>query len=162
MTKPPIPEYVAECILAIANRLALKPNFSGYTYKDDMIGDAIENCIQYVDNFDPTKSKNPFAYFTQIIYYAFLRRIDKEKKQTYIKFKSLETSEAFYAIQAGHDDPKYDNTFVQFLQENLQEVVDDFEKKKAAKKDAKKKEGVEKFYNKKKKSGRPKKKRKKS
>ena len=61
-------------------------------YKDDMICDGIENCIQYIDNFDPEKSKNPFAYFTQIVYYAFLRRIAKEKRQMDIKEKILEKS----------------------------------------------------------------------
>jgi DNA-directed RNA polymerase specialized sigma subunit len=88
--KPRIPEKVGECFLMIATRLASKSNFVGYTYKDEMISDGLENCIVAVHSFDPTKSKNPFAYFTQIIWYAFLRRIEKEKKQTYIKWKSLE------------------------------------------------------------------------
>jgi len=69
---PRVPDYIGECIFMIANRLATKPNFSGYSYKDDMISDGIENCLQYIHNFDPEKSKNPFAYFTQIIWYAFL------------------------------------------------------------------------------------------
>ena len=86
---PIIPNYIGECILKIATRLATRPNFNNYTYKDDMILDGIENCIQYLHNFDPNKSKNPFAYFTQIIYYAFLRRIMKERKQAYIKTKIL-------------------------------------------------------------------------
>ena len=81
--KPQVSNYIGECILKIATHLAYKPNFFNYSYKDDMILDGIENCIQYIDNFDPDKSSNPFAYFTQIIYYAFLRRISKEKKQTY-------------------------------------------------------------------------------
>jgi DNA-directed RNA polymerase specialized sigma subunit len=86
--KPQVPNYIGTCIFQIATRLATKPNFSGYTYKDDMISDGIENCLQYMHNFDPEKSQNPFAYFTQIIWYAFLRRIQKEKKQMYIRFKS--------------------------------------------------------------------------
>jgi len=85
---PKVPDYIGECIYQISNRLATKPNFSGYTYKDDMIMDGIENCLLYINNFDPNKSSNPFAYFTQIIWYAFLRRIAKEKKQMYIRFKS--------------------------------------------------------------------------
>lgn len=85
---PQVPEYIGKCILLIATRLATKPNFSGYSYKEEMISDGIENCLQYIHNFDPEKSQNPFAYFTQIIWYAFLRRIQKEKKQTYIKFKA--------------------------------------------------------------------------
>ena len=80
--KPLIPNYVGECILLIAKRLSTKPNFVNYSYRDEMISDGIENCISYFDNFDPEKSNNPFAYFTQIIYFAFLRRIQKEKKQT--------------------------------------------------------------------------------
>ena len=84
---PRIPEYIGKCFLDIANGLSFRPNFINYTYRDEMISDGIENCIQYCHNFDPDKSKNPFAYFTQIIYYAFLRRIEREKKQSYIKQK---------------------------------------------------------------------------
>lgn len=90
--KPSIPEYVGKCILLIATRLSLKPNFANYSYREEMVSDGIENCISYIDNFNPAKSTNPFAYFTQIIYYAFLRRIQKEKKQLYIKHKSFESS----------------------------------------------------------------------
>ena len=79
---PIIPDYIGECFMKIAERLSLRPNFVNYAFRDEMISDGIENCLQYVANFNPEKSKNPFAYFTQIIYYAFLRRIAKEKKQT--------------------------------------------------------------------------------
>jgi hypothetical protein len=89
-TKPQIPRYVGECFLKIANHLSFKPNFVNYMFKDDMICDGIENCVRYINNFDPEKSQNPFAYFTQIIYYAFLRRIQQEKKQLEIKNKILE------------------------------------------------------------------------
>ena len=84
---PRIPEYIGKCFLDIANGLSFRPNFINYTYRDEMISDGIENCIQYCHNFNPEKSKNPFSYFTQIIYYAFLRRIEREKKQSYIKQK---------------------------------------------------------------------------
>lgn len=90
--KPRVPEYVGECVLLIANRLSTKPNFINYSYREEMVSDGIENCICYIDSFDPAKSDNPFAYFTQIIYYAFLRRIQKEKKQVYIRHKALENS----------------------------------------------------------------------
>ena len=90
--KPRITHYLAECFLKIATHLSYRPNFINYMYKDDMVCDGIENCIQYIDNFDPAKSKNPFAYFTQIVYYAFLRRIAKEKRQLDIKDKILEKS----------------------------------------------------------------------
>jgi hypothetical protein len=90
LPKPPIPNYIGECILKIATHLSFKPNFVNYMFKDDMISDGIENCIQYLHNFNPEKSQNPFAYFTQIIHYAFIRRIGKEKRQLEIKNKILE------------------------------------------------------------------------
>ena len=90
--KPVIPRYIGECFLKIATHLSYRPNFINYMYKDDMICDGIENCVQYIDNFDPAKSTNPFAYFTQIVYYAFLRRIAKEKRQMDIKDKLIEKS----------------------------------------------------------------------
>ena len=89
---PQCPEYIGECFLKIAQRLSFRPNFINYAFREEMISDGIENCIQYMNNFNPEKSKNPFAYFTQIIYYAFLRRISQEKKQLEIKNKILEKS----------------------------------------------------------------------
>ena len=88
--KPPITNYLGDCFLKIATHLSYKPNFVNYMFREDMISDGIENCVQYIHNFDPEKSKNPFAYFTQIIHYAFLRRIQKEKKQLDIKTKIIE------------------------------------------------------------------------
>ena len=90
--KPRITNYLGECFLKIATHLSYKPNFVNYMFREDMISDGIENCVQYINNFDPEKSRNPFAYFTQIIHYAFLRRIQKEKKQMEIKNKILEKS----------------------------------------------------------------------
>ena len=92
LPKPVIPRYIGECFLKIANHLSFKPNFVNYMFKEDMISDGIENCVQYIHNFDPEKSKNPFAYFTQIIHYAFLRRIQREKRQLEIKNKIIEKS----------------------------------------------------------------------
>ena len=88
--RPRVPNYIGDCLFKIATHLARKPNFSNYTFKEDMVSDGVENCLLYIDNFDPAKSQNPFAYFTQIIYYAFLRRIQKEKKHLYIKYKSMQ------------------------------------------------------------------------
>jgi hypothetical protein len=96
--KPIVPKYIGESILLICNNLAKKPNFSGYTYKQDMISDGIIDCVSAVDKFDPDKTNNPFAYFTQIAWNAFLRRIQKEKKQTYIKHKNFENSHIFCEI----------------------------------------------------------------
>ena len=90
LPKPRISNYLGECFLKIATHLSYKPNFVNYMFRDYMISDGIENCVQYIHNFDPAKSKNPFAYFTQIIHYAFLRRIQKEKKQLEIKTKIIE------------------------------------------------------------------------
>tara|TARA_Y100000004_G_scaffold197417_1_gene272048 strand:- start:8545 stop:9033 length:489 start_codon:yes stop_codon:yes gene_type:complete len=99
LDKPRISNYLGECFLKIATHLSYRPNFINYMYKDDMICDGIENCIQYIDNFDHNKSSNPFAYFTQIVFYAFLRRIAKEKRQLDIRQKivdKLDYSQLFY------------------------------------------------------------------
>lgn len=90
LDKPGVNNYIGQCFLDIAENLAKKPNFANYHFKDEMISDAVENCIMYTNNFNPKKSKNPFAFFTQIIFFAFLRRIQKEKKQLYIKMKQFE------------------------------------------------------------------------
>jgi len=118
---PMVTEYMGECFYKIATHLSYRPNFINYTYREEMIGDGIENCIRYAKNFNPDKSKNPFAYFTQIIYYAFIRRITKEKKQTSIKQKIIDnTSTKTYDIMEGDDDV-YSNTYMEFLRDNLEE-----------------------------------------
>jgi hypothetical protein len=86
---PSIPDYIGECFMKIAERLSYRPNFVNYAFRDDMVADGIENCVQYAYNFNPERSNNPFSYFTQIIYYAFIRRIQKEKKHLYIKYKAI-------------------------------------------------------------------------
>jgi len=145
--RPPIPEYVGKCIMLIAQRLATRPNFIGYSYRDEMIGDGIENCLTYIHNFNPEKSTNPFAYFTQIIYYAFLRRIQKEKKQLYIKHKSFENSMVMNTLvdMAPEDQSHFAAAYIN-VNEKLGELVEKFETKVApAPKKPKKKNGVEKF-----------------
>ena len=109
--QPPITNYIGECFLKIANHLSYRPNFINYTYRDEMISDGIENCLQYVHNFNPDKSNNPFAYFTQIIYYAFLRRIQKEKKQSHVKNKLIENMTVDESLIDGGDE-NFDNPFV--------------------------------------------------
>ena len=101
--QPPITNYIGECFLKIANHLSYRPNFINYTYRDEMISDGIENCLQYVHNFNPEKSNNPFAYFTQIIYYAFLRRIQKEKKQSHVKNKLIETHDQIIVASSPYE-----------------------------------------------------------
>lgn len=119
LPKPTVPRYIGQCFIDIATHLAYKPNFNGYTYKDEMISDGIENCLKVVDNFDPEKSENPFAYFTQITYYAFIRRIQMEKKQTYIKGKMIMNMPFdVYDLQAQDEDSSYTNAYVAFVQAN--------------------------------------------
>ena len=101
--RPVIPRYIGECFLKIANHLSYKPNFVNYMFREDMISDGIENCVQYIKNFNPEKSSNPFAYFTQIIHYAFLRRIQKEKRQMDIRGKLIERS-GFEEVMTGDGD----------------------------------------------------------
>ncbi len=87
---PKVTEYLGECFFKIAQRIATKPNFANYTFKEDMVLDGVENCLRYILNFNPDKSKNPFSYFTTVITYSFIRRIEKEKKYTYVKLKAME------------------------------------------------------------------------
>jgi DNA-directed RNA polymerase specialized sigma24 family protein len=121
---PEVTNYIGECFLKIANHLSYRPNFINYTYRDDMISDGIENCLQYMRNFNPEKSNNPFAYFTQIIYYAFIRRIQKEKKQQDVKAKLIASSgtEMMMDSLVG-DDAQYKNQMLEFLQRNVKESV---------------------------------------
>ena len=115
--RPRISNYIGECFLKIATHLSYKPNFVNYMFREDMICDGIENCVQYIENFNPEKSKNPFAYFTQIIYYAFLRRIQKEKRQLEIKNKILDKSG--YEV-AFHTDDKSGSSDYNTIKENVQ------------------------------------------
>ena len=144
--KPYVTEYIARCFLQISQRLSYRPNFINYTYKDDMISDGLENCLAYMHNFNPDKSNNPFAYFTQIVYYAFLRRIQKEKKQQYVKYKYFDQGGGFEAMESlqEHDKESFD-----YINEkgsvdfniHIKDFIDEMERKekeKKAKRDAKK------------------------
>jgi len=133
--RPRVPNYIGECIMKIAQHLSYKPNFINYTYKEEMISDGIENCLLYIDNFNPEKSSNPFAYFTQIIYYAFIRRIQKEKKQTYVKYKSLENQELIDEIMQGPNGTPVKNNFMEFIQSNMEDFLSDFEETQRKKKE---------------------------
>ena len=138
---PIISEYLGSVFLKIAQRLSFRPNFINYAFKNDMISDGIENCLHYIHNFNPEKSSNPFAYFTQIIYYAFIRRIQKEKKQLYIKYKSMQNYEISpeYVEYMNYDEDF--KTTTDFKNSDFRVVVDEFvdnfektRKKKAEKK----------------------------
>ena len=108
--KPRITNYLGECFVKIATHLSYKPNFVNYMFREDMISDGIENCVQYIHNFNPEKSTNPFAYFTQIIHYAFLRRIQKEKKQMEIREKIIEKS-GYDEVMHVDDDGGYSSDY---------------------------------------------------
>jgi len=141
-SEPSIPNYIGECFLKIAEHLSRKPNFISYSFRDEMIADGIENCLMYFRNFDPNKSKNPFAYFTQIIYYAFLRRIMKEKKQLYVKYKA---TEQFGILDESEMFEDVDGNYKQFeMYENISEFIHNFEENKKKKK-AKTTKGVDNF-----------------
>ena len=116
--RPVIPRYIGECFLKIANHLSYKPTFVNYMFREDMISDGIENCVQYIKNFNPEKSSNPFAYFTQIIHYAFLRRIQKEKRQMDIRGKLIERS-GFEEVMTGDGDLSNSSDY-NSIKENIQ------------------------------------------
>lgn len=118
--KPPIPEYIGECFWKIAEHLSFKSNFANYPFREDMIGDAVENCLMYAHNFDPEKSKNPFSYFTQITYYAFIRRIEKEKKQNFVKYKMLQKLDEDGSIRRWFNDNYFDSD------KNIEEQMADY------------------------------------
>ena len=133
-TKPVVTNYIGECFLKIANHLSYRPNFINYTYRDDMISDGIENCLQYMSNFNPEKSNNPFAYFTQIIYYAFIRRIQKEKKQMLVKSKLIQNAGIENMMdQLAGDDTQYQSAMLEFLQRNSKEEPPEVKKVKTKK-----------------------------
>ena len=147
--EPQISEYVGECFMKIAQRLSFRPNFINYAFRDDMISDGIENCVQYIRNFDPEKSKNPFAYFTQIIYFAFIRRIQKEKKQLYIKYKTMDTFGTLTdnVEVMDHDKAHYDyETLSADQKANMNDFISNFEHSKKKKKVVKKKTTLEYFF----------------
>ena len=160
-TIPNVPNYIAECFLKIAEGLSHKANFIRYTYREEMVMDAVENCLKAITNYNidaATRTGNPnaFAYFTQICYYAFLRRLAKEKKQQDIKFKFIERAgiEDFvqYDQMTGSADMSVTRSFVDQLRERIDVVrsndkaISDFAKEEKKKKaPEKKKTGIELF-----------------
>ena len=144
LQKPKLSNYCGQCILLIANRLSNRPNFINYPFKEEMISDGIENCLMYIDNFDPSKSSNPFAYITQIIYFAFIRRITKEKKHLYTKHKLME---ATFIHSDQYEQSEWneiqDQKYIQ--NEHMDDFVRAFEENILKKKKAKEPVGVENF-----------------
>jgi hypothetical protein len=141
--RPMVPMYIADCIMKIATHLSYKPNFVNYSFRDEMISDGIENALQYIDNFNPEKSKNPFAYFTQIIYYAFLRRIQKEKKYLYTKYKATEHANVFGEVSDTQEHDAQNNyndevKYSEWTEDYMAEFIENFEENKRRKKRKKK------------------------
>lgn len=118
---PQVPRYIGECFIKIATHLSYKSNFINYTFKDDMISDGIENCLTAASKFDPEKSSNPFAYYTQIIYFAFIRRIQKEKKHQATKYKIIENLDMDAIIQNG-DDSEASRQLIDYLKKQLDNI----------------------------------------
>lgn len=142
---PRIPEYIGGCILKLAQKLATHKSFIGYSiqWKQEMISDGAENCVQYINNFDPDKTNNPFAYFTQVIWYAFIRRIAKEKKQQYVKAKNLEL---LIVSDLLNEDISSSTVMTN---DALNDLINSFENAPAKKPKEKKLAGVEKYMEKK-------------
>ena len=135
--RPRVTPYIGECLMKLAVHLSHKPNFINYTFKEEMISDGIENCLQYIDNFNPEKSQNPFAYFTQIIYYAFLRRIQKEKKHLYTKYKLTDEVSVMGLDRSSqeHDTDTYINSKTsEWSREHVDVFIESFEESKRRKK----------------------------
>lgn len=156
---PIVPDYIAECFLKIAEGLSHKSNFIRYTYREEMVMDAVENCLKAVTNYNietATRTGNPnaFAYFTQICYYAFLRRLAKEKRQQDIKFRFIEKAGIDDFIQYdenGFADQSISRAFVDQLKDRIDKVRDhdkqikEFASKEKKKTKVKKRSGVELF-----------------
>lgn len=130
--KPQISNYLGDCFIKIATHLSYKANFINYTFKDDMISDGIENCLAAADKFDPTKSTNPFAYYTQIVYFAFIRRIQKEKKQQATKYKIIENMDLDDILTSEDDLNEFSNQFLDYMKKKLDQI--DIDKRTISKK----------------------------
>lgn len=149
---PVVPDYIAQCFLKIAQGLSHKANFIRYTYREEMVMDAVENCLKAITNYNidaATRTGNPnaFAYFTQICYYAFLRRLAKEKKQQDIKFKYIEKAGIEDFIFSADTDAAADSAtraFVDQLRDRISVVKQNDATLKEFAKEEKKKTKIEK------------------
>ena len=127
LEQPIVPNYIGECFIKIATHLSYKSNFINYTFKDDMISDGIENCLTAVAKFDPSKSANPFAYYTQVVYFAFIRRILKEKKQQVTKYKLIENMDLESIIMQEGEGGEINNQYLDYLRKQMDTI--DIEKR---------------------------------
>lgn len=149
MDLPPVTDYIADAIFKICDNLSRKSNFFGYTYREDMVLDGAENCLRYISNFKPDKSKNPFSYFSQIAYYAFLRRIKSEHKETYVKCKAMELAILDYD-KIGDLNPHDTSNFTAnsgMAYDNIFDFIDEYEEKMRKSKEEKRSKTVKKSEN---------------
>ena len=138
LPKPQASDFIGTCVMDICTNLAKKHQFSGYHFKDEMIADAIYHCIRYIDSFNIEKSDNPFSYFTQAAYYQFIKRIQQEKEQLYIRCKATMGSAIFN--ETSEDDGVADNA--KHIHDNMDmdtvfmdAFIDEYEMKYEAKKE---------------------------
>lgn len=137
LEKPRVSNYIGECFLKIATHLSYKANFINYTFKDDMISDGIENCLTAVEKFDPTRGTNPFAYYTQITFFAFVRRILKEKKQQATKYKLLESIDIDQLVAHSEDNVEMVNHLMEMVRKQADTIDPDRKLDKPVKKSKK-------------------------
>lgn len=129
ITIPKVPDYVAMCFMKISEGLSHRPNFVRYTYREEMVMDGVENCLRAINNYKietATRTGNPnaFSYFTQICFFAFIRRITKEKKQQDIKFRFIERMGIEDFAQMGMDDAGAQQTmeYVDTLRQRIDQI----------------------------------------
>lgn len=138
--KPPIPDYIAECIVDISKNLSYKRNFKNYPFREELVGDGMEEGIRRLYNFNPDKYDNPFAYFTRVIYFAMVRRIQKEKKELYIKLKVTENTLVMgsgaenYTQSDGLAEMTFLDSDTDYMNEYVQDYEDSMKKRKEKKK----------------------------
>jgi hypothetical protein len=154
LKRPVVTDYIAMCFMKICEGLSHKPNFVRYTYRDEMVMDGVENCLKAIHNYNidaatRTGKPNAFAYFTQIAYFAFIRRIVKEKKQADIKFKFMEQADVEQFVTSIDVNSPVDQKFIETLREKISKVQVKDDAIKAFAKEEKQKEkeakGLEKF-----------------
>jgi DNA-directed RNA polymerase specialized sigma subunit len=121
---PKISNEIGKIFIDIAKNLSLRYNFNGYTFRDEMIGDGILNAVEAIDSFDPQKSNNPFAYFTQIIYWAFVRRIEKEKKERDVRDNMMfdVEIETYTTIEGEKFNLNQDNLYLWYYNQNKERL----------------------------------------
>lgn len=130
LPEPPIPNTIGLAFLQIATNLVKKHNWLGnQKWHEEMVGNAIEDSVRYARTFDINRTKNPFSFFTQTCYYAFLRTIYKEKRNDYVKHKSMLNAIMSNSEHMEQLDDDIEIETLDYNQENIEKFIQDFEKK---------------------------------